>query len=47
MIEVHAGPGTDAWNGDWNVQGMDEFGMALFTLEYMEMFGMANGRNFP
>ena len=21
--------------------------MALFTLEYMEMFGMANGRNFP
>ena len=47
VIEVHAGPGTDAWNGDWNVEGMDEFGMALFTLEYMEMFGMADGRNFP
>lgn len=47
VIEVHAGPGTNAWNGDWNVEGMDEFGMALFTLEYMEMFGMADGRNFP
>ena len=47
VIEVHAGPGTDVWNGDWNIEGMDEFGMALFTLEYMEMFGMADGRNFP
>ena len=47
LIEVHAGPGNDAWNGDWNVEGMDEFGMACFTLEYMEMFGMADGRNFP
>jgi len=47
VIEVHAGLGTNAWNGDWNVEGMDEFGMALFTLEYMEMFGMADGRNFP
>lgn len=44
---MHAGPGNNAWNGDWNVEGMDEFGMALFTLEYMEMFGMADGRNFP
>ena len=47
LIEVHAGPGDNAWNGDWNVEGMDEFGMACFTLEYMEMFGMADGRNFP
>ena len=47
VIEVHAGPGTDVWNADWNIEGMDEFGMALFTLEYMEMFGMADGRNFP
>ena len=47
VIEVHAGPGTDVWNGDCNIEGMDEFGMALFTLEYMEMFGMADGRNFP
>ena len=47
VIEVHAGPGTNVWNGDWNIEGMDEFGMALFTLEYMEMFGMADGRNFP
>jgi len=47
VIEIHAGLGTNAWNGDWNVEGMDEFGMALFTLEYMEMFGMADGRNFP
>lgn len=47
VIEVHAGLGDNAWNGDWNVEGMDEFGMALFTLEYMEMFGMADGRNFP
>lgn len=47
IIEVHAGSGANAWNGDWNVEGMDEFGMALFTVEYMEMFGMADGRNFP
>ena len=47
LIEVHAGPGTDVWNADWNIEGMDEFGMALFTLEFMEMFGMADGRNFP
>ncbi|MBD5163849.1 MAG: RagB/SusD family nutrient uptake outer membrane protein [Bacteroidales bacterium] len=47
LIEVHAGAGNNPWNGDWNVEGMDEFGMALFTLEYMEMFGMADGRNFP
>lgn len=47
VIEVHAGSGADAWNGDWNIEGMDEFGMALFTLEFMEMFGMADGRNFP
>lgn len=47
VIEVHAGLGDNAWNGDWNVEGMDEFGMALFTLEFMEMFGMADGRNFP
>ncbi len=47
VIEVHAGSGANAWNGDWNVEGMDEFGMALFTVEYMEMFGMADGRVFP
>lgn len=47
VIEVHSGSGTNAWNGEWNVEGMDEFGMSLFTLEYMEMFGMADGRNFP
>ena len=47
VIEIHAGSGADVWNADWNIEGMDEFGMALFTLEYMEMFGMADGRNFP
>ena len=47
VIEVHAGQGDNPWNGDWNVEGMDEFGMALFTVEYMEMFGMADGKNFP
>lgn len=47
VIEVHSGAGNNPWNGEWNVEGMDEFGMALFTLEYMEMFGMADGRNFP
>lgn len=47
VIEVHAGSGRDMWNGDWTVGGMDAFGMAVFTLEYMKMFGMADGRNFP
>lgn len=47
VIEVHGGSGSNVWGGDWNVEGMDEFGMACFTLEYMKMFGMADGRNFP
>ena len=47
VIEVHGGPGNDVWGGDWNIEGMDQFGMALFTVEFMEMFGMADGRNFP
>lgn len=46
VIEVHSANGN-SWNGDWNVDGMDQFGMALFTVEFMEMFGMADGRNFP
>lgn len=48
VIEVQAGVGNNFWSvPSWNVEGMDEFGMSLFTLEYMEMFGMADGRNFP
>lgn len=47
VIEVHAGAGGNPWNAEWNVEGMDEFGMGCFTVEFMEMFGMADGTNFP
>ncbi len=47
LIEVHAGVGNDAWNGDFIVIGMNEFGMMNPTLEFFEMFPMADGSNYP
>lgn len=47
LIEVHSGKGDNEWNGDITLMGMNDFGMANITEEFMEMFGMADGRNFP
>ncbi len=49
IIEVHSAYSTNAWGWSNGAELMDcaYFGMINPTLEYMEMFGMADGTNYP
>ena len=47
IIEVHARYDGDEWGGTGDARGQAHFGGSNPTLEFMEMFPMADGRNYP
>ncbi len=47
IIEVHSSYNGDEWGGTGDARGQAHFGGSNPTLEYMEMFPMADGKNYP
>ncbi len=47
IIEVHSTYDGEEWGASGDARGQAHFGGANPTLEFMEMFPMADGRNYP
>lgn len=47
VIEVHSTYDGEEWGGSGDARGQAHFGGSNPTLEFMEMFPMADGKNYP